>query len=116
MTLLIVFVGIIAFCNLLLLLSIAYMALSMGKLVRQSVMPAVDQVQRTVKNVDALVDRIEGKAEEIMNVGEDTVRKVSDRVVATTDLAQGTITTPLITLSSVVAGISKAIQTWRRTS
>jgi hypothetical protein len=116
MTLMTVFVGIIAFCSLVLLLAVAFLAMSMKKLLDSSVTPVLEDVKSTVDSVNKLVETVDGKVDRILGVGEDTVRKVSGRVVATSEVMQDTITTPLITLSSAVAGIAKAIETWRRDS
>ena len=109
MTLLTVFVGIIAFSNLVLLLAIAYLAVAVKKLLDTSIKP-------TITSVNDLVGKVEDRAERIMDIGEDTARKVSGTVVATTDMVQNSITSPVISLSSMVAGISKAVATWRRVS
>ena len=107
MTLLTVFVGIIAFSNLVMFVAIAYLAVAVKKLLDTSVKP-------TIENVNKLVNKVEDKAERIMDIGEDTARKVSGTVVATTDMVQNTITSPMISFSSMVAGITKAVETWRR--
>jgi hypothetical protein len=112
-TYLIVFVGIIAFCNLLLLVSIAVLALSVSRLVSKSVMPAVGEVQSTARKVNNLVDTVGDRAGRIMDVGESTVRQVSGKVVATTGLLENSAAAPIITLSSVIAGIARGFQVWR---
>jgi len=104
-----IFTGVIALSSLILLGGLAYLAVTVKKLIDTSVKPAV-------ANVKSLVDKVEDSAERIMDVGEDTVRKVSDTVVATTDMVQDTVASPLISFSSLLAGISKAVQTWRRAS
>lgn len=116
MTLLTIFVGVIALSNLVLLLGLAYLAIAVKKLIDTSVKPAVSEAQSTIHNVNVMVDKVEDKAEQILNIGEETARKVSGSVVATTDMVQDTVTPPLISFSSMVAGISKALETWRRAS
>lgn len=108
-----VFTGIIAVSNLLLLGGVAFLAMTVKKLVERQVMPAVSEVKSTIANVNKLVDRVEGKAEEIMDIGENTARQVSSRVVQTTDMLQDTVTTPLINISSIIAGITRAVEVWR---
>lgn len=107
MTLLTIFVGIIAFANLVLLVGLAYLAVAVKKLLDTSVKPAI-------ANVNDLVDKVEDRTERIMDISEDTVRKVSGTVLTTTDMVQDTITSPIISLSSLLAGVSKAMKTWRR--
>lgn len=114
MTLLTVFVGIIAVTNLVLMLAIAFLALSAKKLLDTSVKQAVREVQTTVHSVNEMVERVEDRTEKLLDISEQTARKVSGTVVATTDMVRDTITTPLIGVSGVLAGISRALKTWRR--
>lgn len=116
MTWLIVFVGIIAFSNLVLLGGLAYLAVMVKKLLDNQVQPILSEAKSTVRNVNTLVDKVENKTERILEISEDTARKVSGRVVATTDVMQETITTPLINLTSIIAGINKALSVLRRES
>ena len=113
MTLLTIFVGIIALSNLVLLVGLAVLAISVKRLVDTSVKPAISEVKSTIEGVNALVDKVGGRAEEMMEIGENTARKVSGTVVATTDMVQDTVTRPLVGLSSLFAGALKAWQTWR---
>jgi hypothetical protein len=115
-TLLQVFVGIIAFCNLLLLVAIAVLALSAKRFIDTSATPAVSDVRNTIQSVNSMVDQVEDKAERIMCISEETAQKLSDRVIATTDMVQESVTTPLINISSFVAGVTKAVETWRKAS
>ena len=116
MTLLNVFVGIIAFSNLILLVGLAYLAFAVKKLLDNSVQPVLKEAKSTINNVNTLVDKVENKTERILEISEDTARKVSGRVVATTDIVQDTITSPLINISSIVAGINRAFTILRRES
>lgn len=116
MTLLLVFVGIIALSNLLLLGAIAFLALAFKKFLDTSAASTLAEVKSTVRNVNSMVDKVEDRAEKIMIIGEDTARKVSGSVNATTEMVQNSLTTPLISVSSFVAGVTKAVETWRRAS
>lgn len=116
MTLLTVFVGIIAFCNILLLISIAFLVFSISRLVGRSVVPAVGEVQSTVKKVNGIMDNVGDRASKIMDIGENTARQVSGKVVATTGLLENTAAAPIISVSSIIAGITKAVQVWRESS
>jgi len=116
MTLLTIFVGIIALSNLVLLIAISILAMSVKRLVDTSIKPAVSEATHTIHNVNQLVEKVEDKAERIMQIGEETARKVSSTLVATTDVVQETVSSPLISFSSLIAGISRAWQTWRRAS
>jgi len=108
MTLLTVFVGIIAFSNLVLLIGLAVLAFSAKRLMDTSVRPLMDKV-------NALVDKVDDKTGKIMEIGEDTARKVSGSVVATSDTVEDAVVSPILGLSSLYAGISKAIETFRST-
>lgn len=116
MTLLIVFVGIIAVSNVLLLGAISFLAFAAKKFLDTSAASTLSEVKATVHSVNNMVDKVEDKAEKIMNISEDTARKISGTMMATTDMVQETVTTPIISISSFIAGLTKAIETWRRTS
>ena len=111
-----IFTGVIALANLLLLGGLAYLAVTVTRLINTSVKPAIGQVQATVQNVNKLVDRVETKTEEIMDIGENTARQVSDSVVTTTDVLRDVVASPFISVASLVTGIQRAMETWRRTS
>lgn len=105
---------VIGLCNVALLIALTFLIVSVKKLLDKQVASTVGEVQATLREVHTLVDTVENKAQRIMDVSEETVRKVSGRVVATTDLVQETITSPLISLSSTVAGLLKAFQVLRQ--
>jgi nucleoside diphosphate kinase len=113
---LIIFVGIIAFSNLVLLLAIAFLALAAKKFLDTSATPMMAEVKETVNKVNEMVDRIEDKADHIMTIGEDTAQKVSTSVVTASDMVEKSVKEPLVTVSSVIAGIAKAVETWRKAS
>lgn len=116
MTLLTVFVGVIALGNLVMLIAVAVMAWSVKRLVDKSVIPTMTEVKDTVKNVNRLVDKVEEKAEHIMQIGERTASEVSGKVVATTNMVEKSVTTPIITISGIIAGITRAVEVWRTAS
>jgi uncharacterized protein YoxC len=116
MTLLTVFVGIIALCNLLVLVSISILAIVLARAVNTSVIPVVKEFQTTMKDLNKTLQRIESRADTLMDVGEDTIRKVSLKVVATSDLVEQNVVKPVITVSSIAAGVSKAWETWKKAS
>jgi hypothetical protein len=116
MTLLTVFVGIIALSNLIFLISLAFLASALKRAVDKGLLPAMSEVTNVVRGINKLLGEAEGKAERIMDIGEDTARKVSGTVVATTEMVQQTVASPIIGISSLMTGISKAVQTWRSAS
>lgn len=111
-----IFTGVIALSNLILLGGLAYLAITASRLVGTEVKPVLADVRSTLRKVNETVDEVETKTEHIMGIGEDTARKVSGRVVATTDVIQDAIIAPLVNISSILTGISRAIETLRRSS
>jgi len=116
MTLLVILVGIIAFSNLVLLGGLAYLAITVKRLVDTSVKPAIAEAASTVKTVNELADKVEERAEHILDISEQTVRRVSGSVVATTDMVRHGVTSPLISVSSALAGVSRALGALKRAS
>lgn len=106
MTLLTVFVGIIAFSSFVLLIGVAALAFSMKRLMDTDIKPLLDKA-------NALMTKVDTKAETIMDIGEDTARKVSGAVAATTDTVEDAVVSPILGLSSLFAGITKAVETFR---
>jgi len=113
MALFTVFVGIIAFSNLLLLVAIGVLAFSLSKVMNTSVKPVLSEVQSTIKNVNELVGKVESRADHIMQIGEQTASKVSAKVVAASDIVEHTVTDRVVKITSLWAGISRAWEVWR---
>ncbi|MDH7480752.1 MAG: hypothetical protein QHH26_02090 [Armatimonadota bacterium] len=113
---LIVFVGVIALCNLLLLGTVAYLALMVRGLINKSVQPAMAEVTSTIKSVNGFVEKVENRAEHVMEISEETAKKVSSKIVATTDIIKQAVSSPLIGILSIIAGVSRAISEYKRTS
>ncbi len=111
-----IFTGVIALANVILLIGLAYLAVTVTKLLKKSVQPAMSEVTHTIRNVNDIVERVEQKAETILNISEETARRVSGSVVATTEMVEHTVAQPFISLSSVIAGINKAVSTLRRSA
>ncbi|HET6455414.1 MAG TPA: hypothetical protein VFI02_13505 [Armatimonadota bacterium] len=116
MTLLIVFVGVIAFCNFVVLVGTAVALFALKRLIDKPVRQAVCEAKNTIHNVNKLVDTVEDRTGRILDISEQTARKVSGNVMATSEVVKETITSPLISFSSLVAGISEAVQSCRRAS
>lgn len=113
MTLLTIFLGIIALSNLLLMTTIAMLAFSLKKLMDTSVTSTISDVNSAVRNVNDMVDKIETRVEHIMQIGEQTARQVSGKVVAATDVVEHSVTVPMVGISSILAGINRALEVWR---
>ena len=106
MALLTVFVGIIAFSSLVLLIGVAALAFSLKRLTDTSIRPLLDKA-------NSLMDKVDTRAETIMDIGEDAARKVSGAVVATTDTVEQAVVSPIMGLSSLAAGVAKAVEAFR---
>lgn len=91
-----VFTGIIALCNLVLLIGLAALALAVKRLLDKSVRPVIDEVSDTVRHVSGVVQH------------------VSDSVAATNDVVQHTVAQPFIAIAGLAAGVGRAIETIMR--
>jgi uncharacterized protein YoxC len=114
--LIVIFTGLIALSNLLLLGAIAYLAFTVKSLLTDSVQPAICEATETIKRVNEMVERVEQKAENILDISEETARRVSGSVLAATDVVQHSVAAPFINLASMVAGIRRAVETLRRSA
>ena len=111
-----IFTGVTALCNIILLIGLAYLAVTVTRLLNKSVQPALSEVTKTIRNVTELVERVEQKAENILDISEETARRVSGSVVAATEVVEHSVAQPFINFSSIMAGISKAVWTLRRSA
>jgi uncharacterized protein YoxC len=72
-----------------------------------------DTSERTVKDlsqrVEAVVDQVSGRAEAIADTSERTVKDLSHRVQTTGHIMQETVTSPVIGVAGVIAGISRGL-------
>ena len=116
MTLLTVFVAIIAVCNVIVLVGTAVALFALKRLVDKPVRQAVCEAKSTIENINKLVDTVEDRTERILDISEQTARKVSVNVMATSEVVKETITSPLISFSSIVAGVSEALKSCRRSA
>lgn len=114
MTLQEVFLGIIALTCVIMLTGIGLLALTIRNLIVKHVNPVVDEVKSTAENVNSIVKNVDKKADSILTVVEDTAKNVSGKVVSTTDIAHNLINSPLINLTSAMAGIAKAVETMKK--
>lgn len=109
MTWLTVFVGIIAFSNLILLVGLALLALTTKRMLDESVKPVLTQVKTTITDVNSMVHKIDDRTGEIMEISRDTAQKVSNHITATTGIVSEAVNSPLLNLASLAAGVAKTI-------
>ena len=114
--LLVIFTGVIALSSLVLLGGLAFLAVAARNVLTGSVQPAICEATNVIRNVNGFVDKAEQKAENILDISEETARRVSGSVVSTTDLVQHSVAQPFIGLASLLAGVNQAIKTLRRSA
>ena len=109
-----VFTGIIALSNLILLGGLAWLGMTVSRLINHSVRPTIRDIDRTIRKVHGFVDMAEARAENVLDISERTVREVSGRVVAASDMLEHAVTGPIIQASGFLAGVRRAVEVWRR--
>ena len=70
--------------------------------------PAINKVSDTLDTVQRVTMNVGAKTDSILSRGETLTENVSGHVERTASVVQNTVTTPLINLSSTLAGVSKA--------
>jgi len=66
-----------------------------------------------VTRVEELVDRVGSRVEAIADTGEKTVKDLSHRVQVTSQVVQETVTSPVIGVAGLLAGIGRGISVLR---
>ncbi|MCW3061095.1 MAG: hypothetical protein ABIY70_11765 [Capsulimonas sp.] len=69
--------------------------------------PAINKVSDTLDTVQRVTMNVGEKTDAILSRSETLTENVSGHVERTASVVQNTVTTPLINLSSVIAGVSK---------
>lgn len=108
-----VFVGIIAFSNLALLIGLIVAIRALQKVIREDIAPTMTEVANLTRGINDIVESIKTGVDNMINTSEETIADISGKVRKTSDLFHKTVSEPLIALSSLIAGISKAIETFR---
>lgn len=75
--------------------------------------PLAKDAATTLARVERLAEDLEGRTRQVLERTTALVESVSKRVDTTTALAEETISQPLIGAASVMAGISRGLQTYR---
>jgi uncharacterized protein YoxC len=88
-------------------------------IIRKSVNKAIEAANPAIKRAEATLARVEGIAEsvrartdEIGQTVENTVEDVSRKVISTTSVIEDSVRPPLVSVASVLAGLSKGLQVW----
>lgn len=116
MTLLTIFVGLIAFVNLVLLAAIVYLAVAVHNLLSRHIIPLAVEVRSAVKDVREFVSQAASSTNRILGMGESTAKKVSHKLIALSDLFEHSVSEPLIWISSFLEGVKEAVNTYRTSS
>lgn len=74
--------------------------------------PVIGKVSTTLDTVQRITTNVGEKADTILTRGEELTENLSHKVENTADVVQETVTTPLINLSSLLAGISRGFSVW----
>ncbi len=74
--------------------------------------PVIAKVSTTLDTVQRITTNVGEKADVILTRGEALTENLSHKVENTADVVQETVTTPLINLSSLLAGISRGFSVW----
>ncbi len=118
-TALFIFVGIFALITVALM---GVMAFALSKLVKlldtlaDKLDPVVAKATDTIETVQRITANVGEKADTILSKGETLTDKVTVKVEETSEIVQKAVTGPLITVSSVIAGISKGFSVYTRPS
>jgi len=76
--------------------------------------PLADRAGRILGRVEQLTEEVQRRTEKVLDQTAAVVDSVSKKVDTTTAIAEETISQPLIGAASLVAGISRGLQTYRQ--
>ena len=79
----------------------------------QKVDPLADRAGQILGRVEQLTEEVQRRTEQVLDQTAAVVESVSKKVDTTTAIAEETISQPLIGAASLVAGISRGLQTYR---
>lgn len=98
------------------------MAFALNKLVKlldtvvNKIDPVVNKATDVIETVQRVTTNVGEKADQILTKGEALTDNVSGRVEKTADVVQKSVTGPLISLSSLITGVSKGFSVYTRSS
>jgi uncharacterized protein YoxC len=72
--------------------------------------PLISHATDTVKSVNYVAETAKVRVNEIMTRAEQTADNISKKVMVTSNMIQDSISPPLISLASLVTGVSKGIE------
>ncbi len=74
--------------------------------------PIIVKASATLDTMQRITTNVGEKADVILTRGEELTENLSHKVENTADVVQETVTTPLINLSSLLAGVSRGFSVW----
>jgi uncharacterized protein YoxC len=84
---------------------------SINKLIEQA-NPAIKRVETTLTAVGDIAESVRARTDEIGHTVEDTLEDVSRKVRSTTSVLEESVRPPLVSMASVLAGLSKGLEVW----
>lgn len=78
--------------------------------------PVILKATDTIETVQRVTANVGEKADHILSRGESLTNSVSGRVEQTADVVQKAVTGPLISLSSLITGVSKGVEVYTKSS
>ena len=110
MSSLFIFVGLFALITVGLLGAMAFALMKLVKTldtVVGKIDPVLARATDTIETIQRVTTNVGEKADQILTKGEALTDNVTDRVEKTADVVQKSVTGPLISLSSLITGVSK---------
>lgn len=74
--------------------------------------PVIVKTSATLDSVQRVTANVGEKADQILTRGEALTEDLSRKVESTATVVEETVTTPLINLSSLIAGVTKGVSVW----
>jgi uncharacterized protein YneF (UPF0154 family) len=74
--------------------------------------PAMNQAAETMRTVSDVARTVQSRVDHIMHIAEETADNVSRKVKTTSSMITETIAPPLISVSSLVTGVSRGLEIW----
>jgi phage-related protein len=72
--------------------------------------PVIAKAEDAIGAVNGMVHNVQSRVERVASTAEDTVEAVSRKVKGTTEVVTQTAASPLITVSSVITGLSRGLE------
>jgi len=115
MSSLFIFVGLFALITVGLLGAMAFALMKLVKTldtVVGKIDPVLARATDTIETIQRVTTNVGEKADQILTKGEALTDNVTDRVEKTADVVQKSVTGPLISLSSLITGVSKGFSVY----